>query len=126
MEKLLIDEEFRLLLLKLDEDIDHMLEENSSENELKEFAAKVADGAFERNNPPKHWDGPFASLHKAGEAIIQFPVPEVTNPTKAILVRVTEGFLSDLCGLVYEGGEAELRKALRAYIEVLEDLHCQM
>jgi len=41
----------------------------------------------------------------------------------AILTRLSDGFSADLRGMTSDDGEARLRKALRAYIDVLEDMY---
>ena len=51
---------------------------------------------------------------------------ETTDTLKGILFRITDGFISDLKELSFDGGSAELRKALRAFIDVLEDIYKQL
>ena len=42
----------------------------------------------------------------------------------AILIRITDGFSSDLREFVADGGNpVDIRKALRAFIDVLEDIY---
>jgi len=99
---------------------------NGSEFELKYTATKIKDGVFERKAHHKKEEVSYDSLVKAGELVYHNPISEDAHPHNVILIRITEGFLSDLHKFVNEGCEAGLRKALKAYIDVLEVLHGQM
>ena len=48
---------------------------------------------------------------------------EKFNRMNAILIRLADGFSADMRGLTCEDGEVKLRKALRAYIDVLEAMY---
>ena len=91
---------------------------NGPENELIDTAARIEDGTFERKKAQKIKSVHLVSPYKTSDY--------EPSPPSEILIRITEGFLSDLHRFVSEGGESELRKALKAYIEVLADLHSQM
>jgi len=91
---------------------------NGPENELIDTAARIEDGTYWRKKAQKaHGVAPAAPLITSYDE---------QSPPSEILIRITEGFLSDLHRFVNEGCETELRKALKAYIEVLADLHSNM
>jgi len=48
------------------------------------------------------------------------------DPLHATIIRITDGFCFDLRQLAIEGDETHLRKALRSFIDVLDELYDQM
>ena len=63
--------------------------------------------------------------HKMKEVML-VTAENATDDFKAMLIRITDGFVSDLRELSVDNGSADLRKALRAFIDVLEDIYRQL
>ena len=99
---------------------------HGSESELINTVSEIEGGTFERKKTQKMSGASTASPHNTRKDSYSFTSQEEQKPLNEIIIRITEGFLSDLHRFVSEGGEEELRKALKAYIDVLEDIHRQM
>jgi len=94
-----------------------------SEEEIKSLAMSIENGTFEKRKVESlgaNQNQGFGNgvVLEAGE----FPNLDEIDTLCEILLRVTDGFGSDLRRLAGDGSAQELRKALRAFIDVLEDL----
>ncbi|MDR0491479.1 MAG: hypothetical protein LBH28_09590 [Oscillospiraceae bacterium] len=96
------------------------LEEISSRSkeEISEIAAEIEEGIYEKK---KH---ATSEAMKRGDATD--PGQSGTRQLDAVISDMSDGFLSVLRKHTKDGNTAELRSALRAYINMLEDLYLQI
>ena len=89
-----------------------------SDADIEFVAASIEEGTFERK-----WS---AKPDSAKETVSDDQTQAGENAFNPVISRLTDGFCSSLRRLTKDSDTPKLKKALRAYIDTLEDLHKQM